>query len=97
MELIRVKSRLAQPYAGAFLKKEDRYVTSTIVFILICMLSPKTTRRILEISDLVACYIQLYYVCYLNQSLCYTIYSSHEYGMSYALVALLNTGCTKCC
>ena len=24
MELIRVKSRLAQPYAGAFLKKEDR-------------------------------------------------------------------------
>lgn len=27
MELIRVKSRLAQPYAGAFLKKEDRYVT----------------------------------------------------------------------
>ena len=26
MELIRVKSRLAQPYAGAFLKKDDRYV-----------------------------------------------------------------------
>ena len=26
MELIRVKSRLAQPYAGAFLKKEDRLV-----------------------------------------------------------------------
>ena len=26
IELIRVKSRLAQPYAGAFLKKEDGYV-----------------------------------------------------------------------
>ncbi len=26
MDLIRVKSRLAQPYAGAFLKKEDRYM-----------------------------------------------------------------------
>ena len=36
-------------------------------------------------------------LCYLNQSLGYTIYSSHEYGMSYALVTLLNTGCTKCC
>ena len=30
MELIRVKSRLAQPYAGAFLKKEDRCVISCV-------------------------------------------------------------------
>lgn len=30
MELIRVKSRLAQPYAGAFLKKEDSHEAETI-------------------------------------------------------------------
>lgn len=33
IELIRVKSRLAQPYAGAFLKKEDGYV---LLFYTIC-------------------------------------------------------------
>lgn len=27
MELIKRKCRLAQPYAGAFLKKEDRLIT----------------------------------------------------------------------
>lgn len=100
MELIRVKSRLAQPYAGAFLKKEDRYVTlKHHCFHFDLHVIAKNNKE--NFRDFRSCSLLytavLCMLCYLNQSLYYTIYSSHEYGMSYAFVALLNTGCTKCC
>lgn len=57
MELIRVKSRLAQPYAGAFLKKEDRYVTNQYCFHFNLYVIVKTnTERFRDFS----CYNLLY-------------------------------------
>ena len=50
MELIRVKSRLAQPYAGAFLKKEDRYVTKHHCFHFDLHVIVKTTQKFRDFS-----------------------------------------------
>ena len=59
MELIRVKSRLAQPYAGAFLKKEDRYVTEYHCFHFNLHVIAKNNKRNLEISDVETSYAGL--------------------------------------